>query len=651
MADYPISNVPRRVQYVNSGVGPYAFTFEILVQTDIAVYRGNTLLTLTTDYSVTINANGTGSITLVAAGTGNITIVGARAIQRSSDYTTGGDLFASTLNTDLDSQTIYSQQLAETLDRTIKVPITDASTLNMQLPSSTVRANKVFAFGANGAPQVSTNTLAAIDAAVDTIESIASAPAGNSAGISHISAGSGAVATTVQAKLRQTVSVKDFGAVGNNVADDTAEIQAAFNYCMLNGSRLHIPAGTYKTTATLNISSNITILGDGNQQSVINFYASATTDFAIAISVPDNAAIRELTISGIKINCNAGAAVGSGISTATTSINSAITQSELSDIFINNVTVGVKLDGVVYMSKFDRIVVSGGVNQYGWYAPNSLNQLLYNSFTNMEVTNVNNGAFAYYMSLTSCRLTNITCDGCCYFEGFYTYIDGLSVENIHATTVPAQSAVIKLEQIAALENVGIINVPDAKFTYAIDYFGDVFLNNVYIPNLGAANQPSRPLIIYNGGNGTVNNFRMPLAATSPIDNYTAQSILNGYIITNCFGITNSDGVNLSYGYDTWTPGFAGWATAPTVISAQYTKIGRQVTATLYCQDGITAANGIITGLPFAANSAQGSGAYGGNNDTTERISGSVLPSQTRIENIPALTLTGNFWQITTTYFT
>ena len=39
MADYAISNVPRRVVYANSGVGPYAFTFEILSQTDSAVYR------------------------------------------------------------------------------------------------------------------------------------------------------------------------------------------------------------------------------------------------------------------------------------------------------------------------------------------------------------------------------------------------------------------------------------------------------------------------------------------------------------------------------------------------------------------------------------------------------------------------------------
>ena len=154
MADYAISNVPRRVVYANTGVGPYAFTFEILVATDIAVYRGSTLLTLTTDYSVTINANGTGSVTLVTAGTGNITIVGARAIQRTSDYTTGGDLFASTLNVDLDSQTIYAQQVAETAERALKAPVVDPTDINMTLPSKTSRAGKTLAFDANGNPVV-----------------------------------------------------------------------------------------------------------------------------------------------------------------------------------------------------------------------------------------------------------------------------------------------------------------------------------------------------------------------------------------------------------------------------------------------------------------------------------------------------------------
>lgn len=152
---YPISDVTRRVVYSGSaGVGPYNFTFEILTQTDIAVYKNSTLLTLTTDYTVTINTNGTGSITLVSAAisTDRITIVGDRGIQRTTDFVTGGDLFANTLNQELDALTIYAQQVDEKADRGLKAPVTDPTDIAMTLPSKTARANKTLAFDTNGNP-------------------------------------------------------------------------------------------------------------------------------------------------------------------------------------------------------------------------------------------------------------------------------------------------------------------------------------------------------------------------------------------------------------------------------------------------------------------------------------------------------------------
>ena len=147
MADYAISNVSRRVVYAASGTGPYAFTFEVLSSSDIAVYKGSTLLTLTTDYTVSIASNGTGSVTLVAtAGTSNITIVGAKTIARTTDFTTGGDFFANTLNNELDAQTIFIQQVAETAERGLKAPVTDPTDINMTLPAKASRKGKVLSF-------------------------------------------------------------------------------------------------------------------------------------------------------------------------------------------------------------------------------------------------------------------------------------------------------------------------------------------------------------------------------------------------------------------------------------------------------------------------------------------------------------------------
>ena len=158
----PISNVTRRAVYAPSGAGgagPYAFTFEILANTDIAVFKDEVLLTLTTHYTVVINANGTGSVTITATGLAlapasptQYAIVGNRTIARSTDFTTGGDFFANTLNDELDQQTIFAQQNSEGLTRALSAPQTDPTTINMVLPLASLRANKTLGFDATGNP-------------------------------------------------------------------------------------------------------------------------------------------------------------------------------------------------------------------------------------------------------------------------------------------------------------------------------------------------------------------------------------------------------------------------------------------------------------------------------------------------------------------
>ena len=73
---------------------------------------------------------------------------------------------------------------------------------------------------------------------------------GDASNVRYVPAGTGAVATTVQTKLRETVSVKDFGAVGDGVADDTAAIQAALDAAKC----VYFPVGDYKITG-LNVTT------------------------------------------------------------------------------------------------------------------------------------------------------------------------------------------------------------------------------------------------------------------------------------------------------------------------------------------------------------------------------------------------------------
>lgn len=97
--------------------------------------------------------------------------------------------------------------------------------------------------------------------------------------------GTGAVTRTVQSKLTDVVSVKDFGAKGDGVTDDTAAIQAAINSIPTNQETsygIYFPAGNYLTTSNLNVSSRLIIFyGDGPLASVIRPQSTVSNALSI----------------------------------------------------------------------------------------------------------------------------------------------------------------------------------------------------------------------------------------------------------------------------------------------------------------------------------------------------------------------------------
>lgn len=127
------------------------------------------------------------------------------------------------------------------------------------------------------------------------------AASGGSSLIGYAPSGTGAVTTTVQSKLRQTVSIFDFMTAaqiadvqaGTAAQDVTAAIQAAFDSIGAvtanlfqdispKGVTIHFPAGRYLVTSTLYMPSNIRMLGTG-----------MGTQFKFNPSVPSSDFLRE----------------------------------------------------------------------------------------------------------------------------------------------------------------------------------------------------------------------------------------------------------------------------------------------------------------------------------------------------------------------
>lgn len=100
---------------------------------------------------------------------------------------------------------------------------------------------------------------------------LAGAGAGQGASIvGFLQSGTGAVARTVQAKQRESITPQDFGAVGDGVADDTTAFQNAL--AAAAGGELRIPAGQYKLTAGLTVPVTTRIRGAGMKNTYLFFH-------------------------------------------------------------------------------------------------------------------------------------------------------------------------------------------------------------------------------------------------------------------------------------------------------------------------------------------------------------------------------------------
>jgi hypothetical protein len=122
-------------------------------------------------------------------------------------------------------------------------------------------------------------------------------------------AGTGAVARSAQDKMRETVSVKDFGAVGDGVTDDATAVRNWLQYLVANNVAGFVPQGTYLLGSKITITNvnKIAIYGDGSLASIFKRADNVvTSSFNEMFSLTNQSGgLSELIVKGIGFDGNA----------------------------------------------------------------------------------------------------------------------------------------------------------------------------------------------------------------------------------------------------------------------------------------------------------------------------------------------------------
>lgn len=113
-------------------------------------------------------------------------------------------------------------------------------------------------------------------------------PAKGAGMVGFLQAGEGAIGRTSQNKMRERVSVRDFGAVGDGMTDDTAAFLACRNHLQASsnfrGGVIVVPSGYYKLSQEWAFTPyvtgqvfNIEICGEGMESTVLDFSSAPST--------------------------------------------------------------------------------------------------------------------------------------------------------------------------------------------------------------------------------------------------------------------------------------------------------------------------------------------------------------------------------------
>ena len=291
------------IEYVKRLAGPFTsegqsrlpFGFLIFEKTDVYVATADDpeaqakMLVYGQDYSVEMNADQTatpgGTVVLTTPIVkGNIFVVGSAVAYTQNMQLTNYSRFPpEIINEAMDRVVVQIQQLVELTGRTISLPPTSNLTVSEFL-DNLFNAAKSAAKSAEEAKkfaqiceEIKQNIFIYswdIPHVVDTLDDVEKYPfdgffaVGGYGDPGHhgqdisnrvVKASGSTKLRTLGERFSDVVNVKDFGAIGDGVTDDTEAIQAALSAA---SKAVFFPAGTYITTKTLVVGDNLSLYGD-----------------------------------------------------------------------------------------------------------------------------------------------------------------------------------------------------------------------------------------------------------------------------------------------------------------------------------------------------------------------------------------------------
>ncbi|MBX6744773.1 MAG: hydrolase [Acetobacteraceae bacterium] len=224
-----IGDVAPRVHYVADGTQTsFTFPFPIFAESDLEVRIDG--LVQAAGYTVSgAGRSEGGSIAFAAAPPpgSNVTLRRNLAVARTTDFQENGILRARSLNDELDYQIAALQEMKEEIGSALRLDPSETGATTLPLRSA--RANKMLGFDSTGAITVYDR--------------------GGTLSVPF----PGGVPRTVEDKLAERLSARDFGAVGDGITDDGPALQAAMTAAAASGKHLEIGEGTFRTTMPLTL--------------------------------------------------------------------------------------------------------------------------------------------------------------------------------------------------------------------------------------------------------------------------------------------------------------------------------------------------------------------------------------------------------------